>query len=85
MYKYEIEENLRALLELAGLQHLESEKRTPKEGLTELLLFGRRGQCGLVQYVEGKGYALYVEGYNWTEYLETPELCVAQHKERKHE
>jgi hypothetical protein len=85
MYKNEVEENLHKVLELAGLQHLETEKRNPKEGLTELMLFGKRGQCGLAQYVEGKGYALYLEGYNWTEYLETPLACVAQHKERKHE
>lgn len=32
---------------------------------------------------EPDGFACYVEGHNWTDYLPTIEECAQQHKERK--
>lgn len=33
---------------------------------------------------EPDGFACYVEGYSWTDYVPTVEECVQQHKDRKH-
>lgn len=87
----DINQQLTALLSLINCSTLEVEvMNNLPQYRTIWKLWGEHNQVGQVEARFGSpysdepdGFAVYVEGHNWTEYLPTIEECAKQHEERK--
>lgn len=92
MDNYWVNEQLPKLLKLINCSHLEVEiDFNVPSYLVVWKLWGEHDQIGQVEARFGSpysdepdGFAVYVEGHNWTDYCPTIEECAKQHFELKH-